>query len=199
MEPSSKFANQALGHDEDSRSETSSHDLHGPTEEDRAVLEDEEQQERLLAGEDLAGDQTQVDNGGRDRRRGRRKRRRNKRRDQSLKDEEGSLMYEMEEARFKDDASSQSSSSSLELDRVNQLSKTKVYFTRVGYGDSLTKRCSGPAQDMDPRNRHTDCSSVSTAPVRLIQDVRSSSHKPSRLQPVKWHLYVRSYDNSHFA
>lgn len=118
----------------------SCHDEHyAPTQRDRAVLEDEEQEERMLLGQSHSGQgdgssgRAYQDNDRREDRRERKKERRRqtrggRRRRKHDKDEDRGLMCEMEEGGSKDDAGSQSSSSSLELDSmgVNSVS-TKVF------------------------------------------------------------------------
>lgn len=94
-------------------------------ENDRGFLEEEEEQAELLSrhspSERLRGiadgennHDSQVRAGKRQRRR---KRKATKRRTGGKDDEQGELMYEMEEGGQKDDANSESSGSSSELDR----------------------------------------------------------------------------------
>lgn len=98
------------------------HAIYAPTDNDRTVLEEEEQQEKLLtrsvasSGRYEANNEKPLDEGRRARRNGRRRIRKGKRQEGNA-DEEGKLMYEMEEGGSRDDLSS-SSSSSTELDKL---------------------------------------------------------------------------------
>ena len=111
----------------DSESDADAQDLYGPTDHDRTVLEEEEQHEKLMTGESHDGqgkrpsDQGLLDIGRRERRKERRRQRRSKkRREKGDRNEEGMLLYEMEEGGSRGDACSLSSSSSLDLDRLAQ-------------------------------------------------------------------------------
>ena len=92
-----------------------------PTEHDRTVLEEEEQQERFLTesrsrpNRSIANDEVSLEQRRRAQRKERRRLRKSKRREKGSADEEGKLMYEMEEGGSRDSLSS-SSSSSFELD-----------------------------------------------------------------------------------
>ena len=108
---------KALGHDGLSDEDVTEE----PTEHDRTVLEEEEQQEKLLTesrnrpGRGISNDEVPLEQRRRARRKERRRLRKSKRRENGSADEEGKLMYEMEEGGSRDNLSS-SSSSSLELD-----------------------------------------------------------------------------------
>ena len=92
---------------------------------DRAVLKEEEERETILVRQSSGEGIARIFNGGNDhgskvrigRRERRRKRKARKRRSRGNDDEQGELMYEMEEGGQKDDTSSESSGSSTELDR----------------------------------------------------------------------------------
>lgn len=123
----------------DSRSESEDestegpHEVSGVREKDRELLQEEEEREKLLSAK------TQDDGGSTDlsilprsEREGRKLRRSKKNRagKKDRRDEKRELMYEMEEGGLKDDASSQSSSSSLDLDRT----RFKQPISKVGDG-----------------------------------------------------------------
>lgn len=92
---------------------------------DLAVLEEEEEREKLLVTQSSGEGPLGIIDGGNNRgsqvrvgrRERRRKRKATKRRIRGRDDEQGELMYEMEEGGQKDEASSESSGSSSELDR----------------------------------------------------------------------------------
>ena len=127
---SSKTGLSALSGDnkgDGSDSDSGVRNSYRPTAHDLAVLEEAEQEEKLLAGHSYNDGREEPSNGdlldvgGRERRRERRRRRiGKKRRRKGDLNEDGSLMYEMEEGGSKDDAGSRSSSSSLELDIARQ-------------------------------------------------------------------------------
>lgn len=127
---SSKIGFRVLNRDNEddgSDSDSSVQALHRPTAHDRTVLEGAEQEEKLLAGHSYNDARGEPSNkslhnvGRRERRRERRRRRIGKRsRGNADQNEDGSLMYEMEEGGSRDDVGSQSSSSSLELDIARQ-------------------------------------------------------------------------------
>ncbi|KAG7008905.1 hypothetical protein G7Y79_00004g014890 [Physcia stellaris] len=99
-------------------------DTEDPTEHDRNLLEDEEeQQEKLLTrsrelGNRTGRDQCSVKHGRRAKKKERRRLLKGTRRKNGTTDEEGKLLYEMEEGGSRDDLSS-SSSSSAELNKLN--------------------------------------------------------------------------------
>ena len=111
---------------------------------DRGVLEEEEEREKLLGikgrpnasqgflGRRFNEKQSGGSEGNDNSRKMRRSRKRRRKQRESSHDEEGELMYEMEEGGPKSDISSQASSSSIELDKTNMgLSfKTKVSSTQ---------------------------------------------------------------------
>lgn len=96
----------------DSESDADGLDLRAPTDWDRRLLEDEEQEEKLLLGTGHNGRtggpaEPVIDTGRREQSRNlRRQRRRRKRKATESRDEEGKLMYEMEEGGSKTDGSS---------------------------------------------------------------------------------------------
>lgn len=107
-------------------------DLQNPTKHDRTVLEeeDEEQQEKLLttsstqSGRSVGNDEAPFNQSRKIRKKERRRLRRGKRKEKGTTDEEGKLMYEMEEGGSLDNLSSLSSSSE-ELEKLKyQPSKT---------------------------------------------------------------------------
>lgn len=127
------YRKHAVGGDFDSDADGS--DLDVPTQYDRGFMEDEEQEEKLLLVEshssrtDGPAEQGLEDAGRKERRRNLRKQRRSrKRKDKGTMGEDSKLMYEMEEGGSRDDASSQSSLSSLNLYRPEQqsIASTKV-------------------------------------------------------------------------
>ncbi len=138
----------------DSDSDADGLDLHVPTKHDRGISEDEEQKEKLLLGEPHNGrtgetvEQRLTDTGRKERRKNlRRQRRSRKRKNKGIMGEESKLMYEMEEGGSKDDASSQSSSSSLGLDIPEQQpsASTKVGSLTIDYVIPTDGRCSASA------------------------------------------------------
>lgn len=125
------YHKQAVGGDFDSDADGS--DLDIPTQYDRGVMEDEEQEEKLLLGESHRGradgpaEQGLVDAGRRERRGNLRRQRKGRmRKKKGSMSEESKLMYEMEEGGSKDDVSSQFSSRSLSLDRPEQQSIASI-------------------------------------------------------------------------
>ena len=102
-----------------------------PTEHDRAVLEDEEQQEKLLTGSagrsssNSANNELAFHQRERARRKGHRRLGRRMKLEEGNTDEEGKLMYEMEEGSSRNNLSS-SSSSSLELEEKEYQSPRKA-------------------------------------------------------------------------
>ena len=99
-----------------------------PTQDDRAILQEEEQQEILLGREAPSGAHSGFpESSRRERRKARKQKRKGRRRKGKAADyEDGSLMYEMEEGVAKDNEGWQSSSSSLDVDVLKQQSKLKV-------------------------------------------------------------------------
>lgn len=96
-----------------------SNEFSGVRRKDRELLREEEEREKLLGTEGQDGRSGVPGTQSRDKREGRRKLRRSKKSRVGRKprpDEKSELMHEMEEGGLKDDASSQSSSSSLDLD-----------------------------------------------------------------------------------
>lgn len=95
------------------------------TSNDRSILEEEEEWEKLLTGStggkaaSLFGSRKDNELRPELRRDRRRERRRKSRRKSSEEDEQRKLMFEMEEGARKSDVSSQASSSSTELDKLN--------------------------------------------------------------------------------
>lgn len=89
---------------------------------DRELLREEEEREKLLStGKQDEGRSGVFGTTSQGEREGRRKLRRSKKNragGKARRDEKSELMYDMEEGGLKDDASSQSSSSSLDLDRT---------------------------------------------------------------------------------
>lgn len=92
----------------------------GVTENDRELLREEEEREKLLGtGKQDEGRSGVLGTPSPNEREGRRKVRRSKKnraRGKARRDEKSKLMYDMEEGGLRDDASSQSSSSLLDLD-----------------------------------------------------------------------------------
>lgn len=86
-------------------------DFSGVTDNDRELLQQEEEREKLLTSGIQHEDRSSVHDGWRSRRKVHRPRKRRP-------VEKVDSMYEMEEGGFKDDRSSQASSSSLELERI---------------------------------------------------------------------------------
>jgi len=141
--------------------------LHAPTEHDCGILENEEQEEKLLLEESQNGrpgasiKRGLINTGRRERRRTLRRQQRNrKRKEDGSMDAEGKLMYEMEEGGSKDDANSKSSSSSLDLDRpVQHLSATtKVCHLITDFATPADGRCSASATSSQHQycNDHND-------------------------------------------
>lgn len=97
-------------------------DFSGATDNDRELLQQEEEREKLLT----SGIQHEDRNGVHDRRRSRREVHRPRK---SRPVEKVDPMYEMEEGGFKDDRSSQASSSSLELEKIQAKPRS---FSNVG-------------------------------------------------------------------
>ncbi len=86
---------------------------------DREVLEEEEERENLLATNGKEKRSNGFFGGRRNTETPQPAKRRRKKRSADVKDEEGKLMYEMEEGGPASDVSSQASRSSLEFDKLN--------------------------------------------------------------------------------
>lgn len=109
------------------------HEVYGVRGKDRELLREEEEREKLLStGKQDDGWSADLSIQPRSEREGRKLRRSKKNRagKKDRHNEKKELMYEMEEGGLKDDASSQSSSSSLDLDRT----KFKPPMSKVGDG-----------------------------------------------------------------
>lgn len=130
-----------------------------PTEHDRNVLEEEEQQqEKLSTGSRSRGDRSggvgrqSVNHGRRARRKERRRLLKGKSRKKVTTDEEGKLLYEMEEGGSRDDLSSLSSSSA-ELDKLKDqpLESSKVRLHYIIILDQSGNSC--PEVAKSPKHR----------------------------------------------
>lgn len=122
-----------LSHNEYYDSDISSSHMDGPTENDRAILEEEEQQKMLLAREALSkahGEQPNnmdfPSSGRWEHRKERRQQGKGRRRKaEGEKHEEGHLLYEMEDRESEDNVGWHSSSSLVDVDTMKQHSKSK--------------------------------------------------------------------------
>ena len=122
-------------------------------ERDYEILDEEEEQEKLLAGENTKGAPAgffgrrhkgrQADTNKQASRGLRRSRKKRKHVRGGSHDEEGELMYEMEEGGPRSETSSLASSSSTELDKLNlkQSSMSKVRFEAVQHCMKLSRSC----------------------------------------------------------
>jgi hypothetical protein len=192
----------------DSDSDADGLDLHAPTNNDRGILEDEEQEEKLLLKEfdngrtgELA-ERGLIDMGRRERRRNHRRQRRSKKRKaKSSMDEEGKLMYEMEEGGSKDDASSQSSSRSLDLDRPKQQpgASTKVCSLTIDSAIATDGRCSASATS----SQHQYCSNhndiVRPACFWVVQKLSQRVSKAPFTQSLQRNIDVCTHDHPHIS
>lgn len=129
-------ANYGSNHDEYYDSDVSSSTTGLPTENDRAILLEEEQQERLLATDALSREHgesqssTEFPKGRREHRKQRRRQRKSQRQKTTrAKLQEEHLMYEMEDVEPEDNVGWHSSPSSLDLDMLKQQSNLKVWLS----------------------------------------------------------------------
>lgn len=147
---------------------------------DRGVLEKEEEQAKLISkhspGEGLRGGFHGRNNHDRQFRAGRRERRRKrkatKRRTGGKDDEQGELMYEMEEGAQKEDASSESSGSSTELDkgRFHDVFARRVCHTaQASKAIKLTCAASSPAVSSACRCHRCDRTPLRVPCLRRLQ------------------------------
>ena len=190
--------NEGDDSDSDSSFQTSYH----PTAHDRTVLEEAEQEEKLLGGHSYndGGEEPSngglLDVGGRERRRKRRRRRIGKKqRRKGDENEDGSLMYEMEEGGSKDDADSQSSSSSLELDiaRQEHAPGTKACPLSDPLAAQLTCHLLAPKTVSQPRHCHGHSYSFHRSYIRLIQDFSHIATSTFSTMVVQWNVDFWSY------
>ena len=185
------------------------------SEHDRSVLQEEEDLERLLTKQNAAppplglkrifsgsrgDDGERVRIGRREKRREKQRRRRRKRRGHS--DEEGELMFEMEERGFKDDSESGRSSDASDEDRrkFDTLFNSKVYpVHRMRVCCALANEWAGSPLPMPQAHtrslvhRH----SVSSTTAGHIQGVSVLSRKADiRCSYVQWDLRILANDYS---
>ena len=125
----------SLSHGDYYDSDVSSSNTGDPTESDRAILLEEEQQESLLATEALSGAHGDPQSTIRFPNRGKREHRKERKRQRKVqrrktageKYQEGNMMYEMEDREPRDNVGWHSSSSSLDRNMLKQQSKSKVW------------------------------------------------------------------------
>lgn len=192
----------------DSDSDADVMDLHAPTRHDRGILEDEEQEEKLLLGESHNGrtgksvKQDLADTGRRDRRRNlRRQRRSRKRKDRGIMGEESNLMYEMEEGGSKDDASSQSSSNSLCLDRPEQQSagSTKVCTLIIDSAVATDGHCAASATSSQHQYCDNHNNSVRPACFWVVQKLSQVVFEASLTQSLQRNIDVCTDNHPHIS
>lgn len=108
--------------DTEDESAYKSHEFSGVRGSDRELLQQEEEREKLLStrkhDDGRSGVLGSPSHSEREARRKLRRTKKSRARGKARSDEKSKLMYKMEEGGLKDDASSQSSSSSLDLDRM---------------------------------------------------------------------------------
>ena len=176
---------------------------------DQKVLDEEEEREELLAG----GTAKEASQGffGRRRRdeqsgaiktrnetkRSRRSRKKRKEHEGVARDEQGELMYEMEEGGAGDD-SSQASASSAELDKFNlaQSSMSKAGLILVTENAKLIP-FTAPEVSHLARRCHIHCRPLRSTYVRRLHSLTKNRVKSSPLSQIQRYIHLRSYNHPH--
>ena len=181
--------------------------LEDPTEHDRTVLEEEEQREKLVTESSnrpdgsIANDEGSLGERRRARRKERRRLRKSKRREKGSADEEGKLMYEMEEGGSRGDLSS-SSSSSLELDHskyqspsINTVCEPFVIRSKL----NLMLESQATKKSSQYRHLYGHRGHVSPSRIRIIPDVSQTDLQRFPINFIERHLQIWSYHHPHIA
>lgn len=191
-------------HDE-SESDSDGPTLHRPTEHDRTVLEDEEQ-EKPLVGYTNFGRRPKSNNedsfhAGHRERRWELQRQHNaeRRRGKGDKNEQGQLLYEMEEGSSRDDASSRSSSSSVDLDPVRQRpnSSTKVCTLYSLFASRLRHLPEATPEVPQYHNRYEHISPFRPAGIWILQEFEYSTSKAFISKHLQRNVDFWPHHNSH--
>ena len=183
------------------------HDTDDPTEHDRNVLEkEEEQQEKLLNKSRNQGnrsghdDKDSVKHGRRAQKKERRRLLKGTRSKNGTTDEEGKLLYEMEEGGSRDDLSSLSSSSA-ELDKLkdqpSESSKVRSHYLVIP--DQSTHSSPEATESSKHQRFLAHHRLVPPSCLRLVPDVVQERPKAQSFYPLERHVFVRSYHYPHIA
>ena len=181
-------------------------DTEDPTEHDRDLLEDEEeQQEKLLTrsrelGNTNGYDKDTVKHGRRAQKKERRRLLKGTRSKNGTTDEEGKLLYEMEEGGSRDDLSSLSSSSA-ELDKMKdqppESSKVRSHYFVMP--DQFTNTSPEATESSKHQRFLAHHQLVPPSCLRLVPDVVQENPKAQSFYPLERHVFVRSYHHPHIA